>query len=94
MGSRRCLVLKHGYSPASGSTTLLMAAYLFPFLSDALLKLFAKIYIDSNNNPEKLLNENDHYDTIGKYCEKRDLNFGSVPSPRSILTQTTTQKVP
>ncbi|KNB15219.1 hypothetical protein FOXG_13868 [Fusarium oxysporum f. sp. lycopersici 4287] len=92
MGSRRCLVLQHGYSPASGSATLLMAAYLFPFLSDAFLKLFAKIYINSNNNPEKLLNENDHYDTIGKYCEKRDLHFGSVPSPRSILTPTITRR--
>ncbi|GMM30889.1 clathrin heavy chain [Martiniozyma asiatica (nom. inval.)] len=34
----------------------------------------AKIYIDSNNNPEKFLKENDQYDTlvVGKYCEKRD----------------------
>ncbi|WKT49881.1 hypothetical protein QSH57_014828 [Fusarium oxysporum f. sp. vasinfectum] len=98
MGSRRCLVLKHGYSPASGSTTLLMAAYLFPFLSDAFLKLFAKIYIDSNNNPEKLLNENDHYDTIGKKflkendqydtltvgkcCEERDPNLACIASSK------------
>ncbi|KAK9455049.1 hypothetical protein V1511DRAFT_510868 [Dipodascopsis uninucleata] len=41
-----------------------------PALYDAL----AKIYIDSNNNPEKFLRSNDLYDTlsIGKYCEKRD----------------------
>ncbi|KAF9335342.1 hypothetical protein BGZ91_010517, partial [Linnemannia elongata] len=34
----------------------------------------AKIYIDSNNNPEPFLRNNPFYDsmTIGKYCEKRD----------------------
>lgn len=34
----------------------------------------AKIYIDSNNSPEKFLEENNDYDTlvVGKYCEKRD----------------------
>ena len=34
----------------------------------------AKIYIDSNNAPEKFLKENDQYDTldVGRYCEKRD----------------------
>ncbi|KAF8931855.1 hypothetical protein BGZ58_007377 [Dissophora ornata] len=34
----------------------------------------AKIYIDSNNNPEPFLRNNAFYDsrTIGKYCEKRD----------------------
>ncbi|RUS26008.1 clathrin, heavy polypeptide, isoform CRA_b, partial [Jimgerdemannia flammicorona] len=34
----------------------------------------AKIYIDTNNNPEPFLKENDLYDprAIGKYCEKRD----------------------
>ncbi|KAF9201279.1 hypothetical protein BGZ49_008465 [Haplosporangium sp. Z 27] len=34
----------------------------------------AKIYIDSNNNPEPFLKTNAFYDsrTIGKYCEKRD----------------------
>ncbi|KAI9024950.1 hypothetical protein CLU79DRAFT_745569 [Phycomyces nitens] len=34
----------------------------------------AKIYIDTNNNPEPFLKENEHYNprTIGKYCEKRD----------------------
>ncbi|EGV63105.1 Clathrin heavy chain [Yamadazyma tenuis] len=34
----------------------------------------AKIYIDSNNSPEKFLQENSNYDTlvVGKYCEKRD----------------------
>lgn len=34
----------------------------------------AKIYIDSNNSPEKFLQENNDYDTlaVGRYCEKRD----------------------
>lgn len=34
----------------------------------------AKIYIDSNNNPETFLKENNFYDPliIGAYCEKRD----------------------
>ncbi|KAI9323711.1 hypothetical protein BX666DRAFT_1889687 [Dichotomocladium elegans] len=34
----------------------------------------AKIYIDTNNNPEPFLKENQYYDSrlIGKYCEKRD----------------------
>ncbi|KAI9031707.1 hypothetical protein CLU79DRAFT_729726 [Phycomyces nitens] len=34
----------------------------------------AKIYIDTNNNPEPFLKENEYYDphVIGKYCEKRD----------------------
>lgn len=56
---------------------------LLPFLEDTLASgsqdkavydTLAKIYIDSNNNPEKFLKENDQYDTlvVGKYCEKRD----------------------
>jgi clathrin heavy chain len=34
----------------------------------------AKVYIDSNNNPEAFLRDNTFYDakSIGKYCEKRD----------------------
>ncbi|KAG2194961.1 hypothetical protein INT47_002817 [Mucor saturninus] len=34
----------------------------------------AKIYIDTNNNPEPFLKENEFYNPriIGKYCEKRD----------------------
>ncbi|KAI8065286.1 hypothetical protein BC940DRAFT_334946 [Gongronella butleri] len=34
----------------------------------------AKIYVDTSNNPEPFLKENNFYDprTIGKYCEKRD----------------------
>ncbi|KAI8807650.1 hypothetical protein BJ742DRAFT_811431 [Cladochytrium replicatum] len=34
----------------------------------------AKIYIDTNNNPERFLRENQFYDAlvVGKYCEKRD----------------------
>src|SRR5690606_20300638 len=40
----------------------------------AVFNALAKIYIDSNNNPEKFLTENDQYDSlvVGKYCEKRD----------------------
>ena len=56
---------------------------LLPFLEDmlaagneqtAVYNALAKIYIDSNNNPEKFLKENDRYDTaiVGQYCEKRD----------------------
>ncbi|ANZ76904.1 BA75_04107T0 [Komagataella pastoris] len=56
---------------------------LLPFLEQTLqggsadktvYDTLAKIYIDSNNNPEKFLQENDNYDTliVGKYCEKRD----------------------
>ncbi|KCV69120.1 clathrin heavy chain [Fonticula alba] len=34
----------------------------------------AKIYVDSNTNPEAFLRENKYYDSlvVGKYCEKRD----------------------
>ncbi|KAG7660847.1 CHC1 [[Candida] subhashii] len=56
---------------------------LLPFLEKTLesgstdqevYNTLAKIYIDSNNSPEKFLQENDNYDTlaVGKYCEKRD----------------------
>lgn len=56
---------------------------LLPFLEQtlsqgtqeqAVYNALAKIYIDSNNAPEKFLKENDIYDTleIGRYCEKRD----------------------
>lgn len=40
----------------------------------AVFNTLAKIYIDSNNNPEKFLKDNDNYDTkeVGHYCEKRD----------------------
>ncbi|KAF8428163.1 armadillo-type protein [Tirmania nivea] len=40
----------------------------------AVYNALAKIYIDSNNNPEKFLKESDQYDSliVGKYCEKRD----------------------
>ncbi|KAJ8099651.1 hypothetical protein POJ06DRAFT_114030 [Lipomyces tetrasporus] len=40
----------------------------------ALFNALAKIYIDSNNNPEKFLRENNLYNSlvVGKYCEKRD----------------------
>ena len=62
---------------------------LLPFLEQtlaagnqqqAVYNALAKIYIDSNNNPEKFLKENDQYDTlvVGKYCEKRDPNLAFV----------------
>jgi clathrin heavy chain len=44
----------------------------------------AKIYIDSNNNPERYLRENQFYDpkVIGKYCEKRDPHYALVAYER------------
>ncbi|RMY94937.1 hypothetical protein D0862_08855 [Hortaea werneckii] len=62
---------------------------LLPFLEatlaagnqqQAVYNALAKIYIDSNNNPEKFLQENDMYDTlqVGKYCEKRDPNLAFI----------------
>ncbi|RKF81067.1 putative clathrin heavy chain [Golovinomyces cichoracearum] len=46
----------------------------------AVYNALAKIYIDSNNNPEKFLKENDQYDPliVGKYCEKRDPNLAFI----------------
>ena len=60
---------------------------LLPFLEatlaagnqqQAVYNALAKIYIDSNNAPEKFLKENDQYDSlvVGKYCERRDPNLG------------------
>ncbi|KAH6312572.1 clathrin heavy chain [Parastagonospora nodorum] len=62
---------------------------LLPFLEQtlasgnqqqAVYNALAKIYIDSNNNPEKFLKENDQYDTlsVGKYCEKRDPSLAFI----------------
>ncbi|KAG5976528.1 hypothetical protein E4U58_003360 [Claviceps cyperi] len=62
---------------------------LLPFLEatlqagnqqQAVYNALAKIYIDSNNNPEKFLKDNDQYDTltVGKYCEKRDPNLAYI----------------
>lgn len=56
---------------------------LLPFLEktiqlgsqdQAVYDTLAKVYIDSNNNAEKFLQENDLYNTlvVGKYCESRD----------------------
>ena len=44
----------------------------------------AKIYIDSNNNPERFLRENQFYDSrvVGKYCEKRDPHLACVSYER------------
>ncbi|CAG8535423.1 3237_t:CDS:10 [Ambispora leptoticha] len=40
----------------------------------AVYNALAKIYIDSNNNPEAFLRDNEYYNSliVGKYCEKRD----------------------
>jgi len=40
----------------------------------AVFNAMAKIYIDSNNNPEQFLKENNLYEplVVGKFCEKRD----------------------
>lgn len=62
---------------------------LLPFLEQtlqsgnqqqAVYNALAKIYIDSNNNPEKFLQENDMYDTlqIGSYCASRDPNLAVI----------------
>ncbi|KAF2142154.1 uncharacterized protein K452DRAFT_318450 [Aplosporella prunicola CBS 121167] len=62
---------------------------LLPFLEaclasgnqqQAIFNALAKIYIDSNNNPEKFLRENDMYDTltVGKYCEARDPSLAFI----------------
>ncbi|KAF2222182.1 hypothetical protein BDZ85DRAFT_320437 [Elsinoe ampelina] len=62
---------------------------LLPFLESTLAQgnqqqavynALAKIYIDSNNDPEKFLKENDQYDSlvVGKYCEKRDPNLAFI----------------
>lgn len=62
---------------------------LLPFLEatlasgnqqQAVYNALAKNYIDSNNNPEKFLRENDQYDTltVGKYCEARDPNLAFI----------------
>ncbi|PQE09668.1 clathrin heavy chain protein [Rutstroemia sp. NJR-2017a BBW] len=62
---------------------------LLPFLEatlaagnqqQAVYNALAKIYIDSNNNPEKFLKENDLYDTlvVGRYCERRDPNLAYI----------------
>ncbi|RNA31500.1 clathrin heavy chain, partial [Brachionus plicatilis] len=49
----------------------------------------AKIYIDSNNNPEKFLKENQFYEsrTVGKYCEKRDPHLAYVAYERGQCDQ-------
>lgn len=45
-----------------------------------LYNALAKIFIDSNNNPEAFLRENRLYDArvVGKYCEKRDPHLAFV----------------
>ena len=62
---------------------------LLPFLEQtlaagnqqqAVYNALAKIYIDSNSNPEQFLKDNNIYDTlvVGKYCEKRDPNLAYI----------------
>ncbi|OCT45975.1 putative clathrin heavy chain [Cladophialophora carrionii] len=62
---------------------------LLPFLEKALAagdqtpavhNALAKIAIDSNNNPEAFLKENNFYstETVGKYLEKRDPNLAFI----------------
>ncbi|KAL7673888.1 hypothetical protein ACOME3_000168 [Neoechinorhynchus agilis] len=43
-----------------------------------------KIYIESNNNPERFLKENQYYDSlvVGKYCEKRDPHLACIAYER------------
>jgi len=44
----------------------------------------AKIYIDTNNNPDQFLRENQYYDSrvVGKYCEKRDPHLSFIAYER------------
>ncbi|XP_019062556.1 clathrin heavy chain 2 isoform X2 [Fukomys damarensis] len=44
----------------------------------------AKIYIDSNNSPERFLRENAYYDScvVGRYCERRDPHLACVAYER------------
>jgi clathrin heavy chain len=44
----------------------------------------AKIYIDSNSDPENYLRKNPHYDSrvVGKYCEQRDPHLACVAYER------------
>ncbi|XP_066499700.1 clathrin heavy chain 1 isoform X2 [Hoplias malabaricus] len=50
----------------------------------AIHNALAKIYIDSNNNPERFLRENSYYDStiVGRYCEKRDPHLAFVAYER------------
>ena len=44
----------------------------------------AKIYIDSKNNPERFLRENQFYDSriVGRYCEKKNPHLACVAYER------------
>jgi len=55
----------------------------------AIHNALAKIYIDSNNNPEKFLKENQFYDSrvVGKYCEKRDPHLACIAYERGQCDQ-------
>jgi clathrin heavy chain len=55
----------------------------------AIHNAIAKIYIDSNNFPEKFLKENKYYDSmvVGKYCEKRDPHLACVAYERAQCDQ-------
>ena len=55
----------------------------------AIHNALAKIYIDSNNNPEKFLKDNQFYDSkvVGKYCEKRDPHLACIAYERGQCDQ-------
>ncbi|KAI0987660.1 hypothetical protein GJ496_003725 [Pomphorhynchus laevis] len=52
----------------------------------AIHNALGKIYINSNNNPERFLKENQYYDSsiLGKYCEKRDPNLACIAYERGM----------
>jgi len=55
----------------------------------AIFNALAKIYIDSNNNPEAFLKENNVYDplVVGKYCEKRDPYLAYIAYAKGLCDQ-------
>lgn len=55
-------------------------------IEPALHNALAKIYIDSNKNPEQFLNQNQFYDSkvVGRYCEKRDPYLAFVAYKRGL----------
>ncbi|XP_026877964.2 clathrin heavy chain 1 isoform X3 [Electrophorus electricus] len=52
----------------------------------AIHNALAKIYIDSNSNPEHFLRQNPYYDStiVGRYCEKRDPHLAFVAYERGL----------
>ena len=94
------LALSHSLSPSlppsltlSFSPSHLRLKLLLPWLETrihegveepATHNALAKVYIDSNNNPERFLRENQFYDSrvVGRYCEKRDPHMACVAYER------------